>query len=610
MKDLIYKIWLIGMVAVIAPACNDILEAEEQNAVDGDRVFNDANLSLLYLNNIYNSVLPGFGALSGVGLSDESIGGGDLIYGLYLDPVDGSQDSYGPYSIATYATIRNINLFLEGVGNGAIQEEDKAPLLGQAYFMRAWKYWELVLHYGGVPLTLEPQDVNDGDANQLSRESAATCVAQIVSDLDMALELIGEYDAKNYGRISRAAAAAFKGRVLLFYASPQFDPNGVDNADGVAERWESAYQANVEARQIAEASGHGLYPNFEDIFLQEDNQEAIMIRKYSTGLNTHGYENSVRPRSVNNSGTPTGTPNWDFVQAFPMKDGTSITESADYDETVYWKDRDPRFYATVAYNSAQWEFEGRDGTRQWAYLDNDQESGVIPFTGFYLRKHVDTSIPNTETVRTPTDWIEIRYAEVLLNLAECANETNRPTEAYTELYAIRERAGIESGGGTYGIPTGLPKAELREVIMNERRIELAFEDKRYWDLRRRNLYINGVDGTAGAGLNSTRRKRIQTNLDTDYIINSLEPGVGAAANPADSALYYFETYVRDTVDWDNPSNYDLFFNTLVEEGESMDIDYQQPKYNFFFLPPNAIGLNPKLEQTIGWAGGQFDPLLN
>ena len=501
-----------------------------------------------------------------------------------------------------------IKLFLDGVQNGPLPEADKEELMGQAYFLRAFLYWDLVLYYGGVPIVEGILDINEGEeAYVLPRSNADECGDFIVSDLDKAIAML-EGKSVDYGRVTSVAAAAMKGRVLLFYASPQFNPNRdgeglAADADGIAERWQAAYEANLAAKNAADAGGHGLYSDYSDVFLAEDNEEAILILKYSMGLRTHGYENSVRPNSVANNVSLSVTPSWDFVKAFPMSDGRSIEAHPDYDSAEYWVGRDPRFYDVVAFNGCAWEFEGREGTRQWTYEGNDQEDGILPNTGFYLRKNIDTSIEPTQTVQTPTDWIEIRYAEVLLNLAESANEVGNTGEALDLLYQIRERAGIEPGTGNYGI-SAATKADLREVIFNERRIEMSFENKRHFDLRRRNLFVRDLDGT-GNGLKGTRRTGILTELDYDYI-RTLEPTL----TTNDEALTYFEENIRDTVDWDESGRLDEYFEYTLEyrDNEMSAINFLQPKYNFYYLPTNATVRNDELEQTVLWEEGTYDPL--
>ncbi|MEP0937812.1 MAG: RagB/SusD family nutrient uptake outer membrane protein [Cyclobacteriaceae bacterium] len=586
-------------------SCNRVLDTEDQSAIDGESLFNDIGLTEFYLNHLYLLAIPQqFDMLENADLTNDALGGGDFIAGTVLDPVEGSdqQEGTGNYTRETYADVRNIITFIEGVETGTLDADLKDSYIGQAYFLRAYTYWDLVLYYGGVPIVDKILDINEGSANLLNRSSAAECVDFIVSDLDKSIELLTGKSLET-GRITASAAAAFKGRVLLFFASPQFDPNGVNAVDGIQSRWQAAYDANLEAKAIAESEGHDLYPNYEDIFLSEDNEEVIMGVKFSTGLRTHGYDNSVRPFSVANQYQGNGQPTWNFVKAFPMADGTSIEESLSYDSTVYWVDRDPRFYSTVAYNGSNWKFTGRNGDYQWTYQNNDQESGVIPATGFYLKKNVNTSLDKASTRQTPTDWIEIRFAEVLLNLAEAANEVGETNTALDQLYAIRARAGIEQGPGNYGI-TASNKADLRKVIMNERRIELSFENKRHFDLRRRNLFINGVE-SVGNGINGSRREGIQTMLDTDYVM-TLDP----SATTDEEALVSFETNIRDTVNWSDPMKLDEYFNYTLEyqDGEAGGINYLQPKYNFFYLPTNATVRNENLEQTINWLDGTFDPL--
>lgn len=576
------------LLLFISAGCEDVIVKKELDAVDNEDMWNDADLATLYLNNLYNLAIPGFAGTANTDISDESFGAGPgrMMYGLLS-----SSASYGNFSVVTYGHIRKINILLDEIDKGSISDEEKDLIKGQALFLRGWMYWELVKFYGGVPMIMIPQDPNLGEGLFSERDPAAECIALIIEDLNSAIETLpASWSEAEYGRITKSAAAALKGRILLFYASPQFNP------DNSADRWIAAYEANKKAKEIALANGHGLYPDFENIFLEEGNEEAIMVTVYNN-IKSHGYENSVRPASVNNSGTTSGNPVWELVKAFPMKDGRPIEEHPEYEPQVYWKHRDPRFYATIAYNSDEWIFEERSSSRQWTYIFNDQEGeNFNSRTGFYLRKNVDESIPKDESPRTPTDWIEIRYAEVLLNLAESANEAGHIEEAYIELKAIRERAGIEAGiNGLYGLDAGMSVEEMRKAIMLERKIELAFENKRHWDLRRRNLFTKELNGT--------RRTGIQTQLDTAYI----KTLTGLYGN---AAFAHFETEMRDTIDWENPDNYDLYFNTEFGVNlDDMNINYLQPKYNFYYIPQDVLDKDPKLKQTIHWsAGDSFDPL--
>ncbi len=162
-------------------------------------------------------------------------------------------------------------------------------------------------------------------------------------------------------------------------------------------------------------------------------------------------------------------------------------------QLYYWKDRDPRFAATIAYNGGIWELSNKSGRKQWNYSKVVDDNGKQSSTGFYNRKGVNTKTLQVNAALGTTDWVEMRFAEVMLNLAECANATGRTQEAYDMLTAIRQRAGILNNDGNYGLPTGMDEATMLNAIMNERQIEFAFEGKRYDDLRRNRMFeaLNG-----------------------------------------------------------------------------------------------------------------------
>jgi len=532
------RIILLSYTLMLLVGCEDVLDKRELNAIDGQDIWNDASLANLYLNNVYGSALPVFGGTDNTNISDESMGSGTgyMMYGMLTKDGD-----YGNFNSNKWYIIRELNLLLDGVPEGSMQAEDKDLLLGQAYFLRAWTYWEMVKYYGGVPIILEVFDPVQIDEYLVGRNSAHECIAQIIKDLDQAIGLLPPDWPGERGRVTRAAAAALKGRVLLYYASPQFNPGNL------AQRWQDAYDANTEARTISEEDGHVLYNNYERIFLDEDNSaEAIFIRVYDAVSIYNGYENSVRPRSVSNQkDAVSSAPNWDFVQSYPMSDGRPVKDHPNYDSIYFWKNRDPRFYATIAYNGMEWEFEGSENKYLWCHQGNITEPtttarGATP-TGFYLKKNINASILPTETPFGPTDWIEIRLAEVYLNLAECAAELNLIDEAKSLLILIRERAGIEAGDGSYGIVAS-NKDEMLEAVMLERKIELSFENKRHWDLRRRNMFINDLNQTPK--INGTKRHGISVVLDTAYV-HSLDPGV---RSKKDSVFTHFEKVIMDTLD--------------------------------------------------------------
>jgi len=568
------KKYIIIFCCTLTWGCGDILDVPDVTAV-GPFIWDNEQSATLYVNRLYEVSLPGVGFGGNSGMSDEAPGANDFMYGNL------TANSVGLYSVNYYNRIRNINIGLDALEGGTMPEDAKGRLRGQMLFLRAWDYWSLVSLYGGVPMVLRPQDPYQ-DQVDIPRNPTRESFEIMVADLDEAMAVLpASWPNDQIGRITRGAAAAFKGRLLLFWASPQFNPTNNP------ERWETAFQANAQAKEILLQDGYGLHNDFNGVFLNKGNREVVFARLYDFNAGrTHGWENSVRPREIGGSGGTGSNPTWDFVKAFPMKNGKSIhEEGSGYDSVYYFRDRDPRFYATVVYNGAPYTVTGADPLRQqWTYYvgNTPVDNPGATTTGFYNRKAVNPSIQQTFVGQTDTDWPEIRFAEVLLNLAETAAETGRPNAVYTELRAIRQRAGIDAGDGNFGLRDGMGRGELVDAVMLERQIELAFEDKRYWDLRRRNLFAQQLNGTRRMG-----------------IITRLKPGI----NPTDFAA------IRNSIDMD--TEYDQYFTMeLWVKDQQFAINYPQPLYNFFGIPQNIIERSPSLEQTMGWENGTFNPVAD
>jgi hypothetical protein len=385
------------------------------------------------------------------------------------------------------------------------------------------------------------------------------------------LPVIRAASGDNDGHLHRGTAMALKGRILLYYASPQF------NRTGDLTRWQNAYDANRAARDSLVSWGFGLYPDFAGLWFVDMNKEAIFVRRYQYPFSTHTWAAATRPLSESQGSSGANRPTWEMVQAFPMRSGRPITDpTAGYDTLYFWKDRDPRFSAMIAYNGALWELSGKKGRRQWTY--NGAESNNPTPSGFYTRKAVDPAATPFEAFNGHTQWIEIRFAEVLLNLAEAANAIGNTQEAYDQLIAIRTRAGIDPGAGLYGLDPGMSGAQMQDAIMLERQIELAYEAKRSWDLRRNMLFESLLNGKKRHGLLIT-------------------------LNPDSAALF---ASIRDTADLD--SRYAGFFtHQVIDLDRTFSINWH-PEYYFYAIPKEHIDLNPELQQTMGWPNGTFDPL--
>lgn len=557
------KTIFFASLSLVFLQCEDVLDKDILESISESTTWSDETLATAFLNGIYDQSLPVWptnGDVNSDNVRGDNVRGGQgFMYGqLNIESID----------IWRYSNIRSINLLLRDVGSQDLSEEFQNSLVGPALFFRAWEYWRMVQLYGGVPLVLNPLERNDN--LELPRNTTSECIAQIVADLDDAAALLPSND--DTGKITRGAALALKGRVLLHYASEQFSPTQT------ASRWQMAYEANKEAKTQLEADGYGLHSSFSGFWTEEMNAEVIFVTRYGSGTNTksNNREACTRPLDEAQNCTGSNQPTLSLVNAFPMVNGLPIDNPASgYDPEAYWVNRDPRFSASIAYNGVVYPLSGKTNRRQWNY----ETAPATPATGFYARKAIDESLTAGDSERSGMDWVEIRFAEVLLNLAEAANEIGQTAEAYDLLFQIRERAGIELGSGMYGLNSGMTQNELRDAILLERRLEFFSEGMRPKDLRRRRMYTL---------LNGTKRQGISIQyLGLD--INALEGELLAGTVDLDTD---YRNYFSET-----PIDLDISGTINVPEN-----------YYFYAIPSRHIQANPNLHQTAGWESGSFDPL--
>ncbi len=569
MKRTIYAVLCIALCMVITPGCNNdsFLNLNNPQAYNPGDVWNDEKLANAYLVDLYSS-LPGW-PTDQSNYSDE--GAGILAEGA-VDP-NGSGFKYWPYSV-----IRKINILLQDINGGSLPADKVETIKGQAWFLRAFHYFRAVTYHGGVPIIRVPQLLTD--SLNVARNSTKECFDFILQDLDSAIQALPDrYTGNDFGRIDKAAAMAFRGRVLLYEASPQFNPaNPYTNS-----YWPEAYAANKSAREFLEGLGFGLYPDYGGIWMEEQNQEDVMTVVYMNPGKLNGrQEHCVRPLTQSKDCTGSDNPSWNLVASYPMADGKPPGTSAKYayDLQTFWKNRDPRFAATIAYNGAVFPLGVSADRRQYTDIQvGGLDDGFGPGehynrTGFYCRKGIDNSLSQAQVGLNAVDWVEIRFAEVLLNFAEAANETGHPDEALAVLKQIRQRAGIEAGGDNmYGLASGMSTSDLREAIYLERQIEFAFEGKRFMDLRR------------------TRRLG-ELNGETKYgLLAQLKPGL----DPTD----HTQTYL--------PEDFTYSVSELFVSGPKKM--YTPDSYYFFPISETEMQKDPALEQNKDW-GGSFDPTLH
>jgi starch-binding outer membrane protein, SusD/RagB family len=402
----------------------------------------------------------------------------------------------------------------------------------EARFLRAYFYFELVKRFGGVPL-LGNNVYQATDNLQLSRNTFSDCIKYIVNECDAikdSLITVQDYNSSQDGyRATQGAALALKAKALLYAASPLFnDPTGSNSNPYVGytnydpTRWNAAAQAALD---VINLNGYALYPSFGNIFTTQavnGNKELIFIRP--NGTPGTGIESDDAPVGYGQAiGEGIVSPTQELVNAFPMINGKAITDpTSGYDPQNPYKDRDPRFGATILYNGATWLSNPLQTYNGGAsrLLNGQLETQ----TGYYLNKFMNP-LDSTGSKFVPhySDWTVMRYAEILLDYAEAENEVAGPTPAVlNQIYAIRARAGIAAGSdNTYGLGTVPDQATMRGIIQNERRIELAFEEERFFDIRRwklaPTLFAQGLHGVSITNSNGNLSYAYPQVLSVNFI---------------------------------------------------------------------------------------------
>ena len=519
--------WLLLTWLASTTACKkDYLEFEyTDGGISEAEVWNSDRHARGFLNNAYNGLpyrysLDGNGAMLASG-SDEAVNSNlNSAINVFNNDTWGPLRSFDSQYATTYNFLRRTNLFLENAPTSAIvPATDVRKLMGEAYFLRAFYHAELMKRYGAI--ILANRSFGLAEELDLPRNSFGEVVEQIVADCDSAAAVltvvIADQGEGDRGRASQAAALALKARTLLYAASP------LNNPAGDASKWQAAADAakavinlnkhrllapTVPAPPAAAPNPWALLPNVWNYSVAAFNTEVIFA---TVANNTNTIDRDNAPISYD-GGLGRTNPTQEMVDAFEMKTtGKPITDpTSEYRPANPYANRDPRLELFVMVNGSL--FKTKPVEIFTGGKDNSPANVNSTKTGYYLRKFLSESatwgVGAVTTVRRP--WVLFRYAEVLLNYAEALNEAKGPTEPDVRAYVnrVRIRAGMPV------LPAGLSKAQMRDRIQNERRVELCFEDHRFFDVRRwrkGEQFFNGpVSGMRitknGAGLSYERFK--------------------------------------------------------------------------------------------------------
>lgn len=511
-----YKYLIVTIIMGLSfTSCNDFLDPDPTDRLSEKLFWQNEESTDLYLNSFYPylSSYGNFGTSQfNNGLLTEGMT--DMLkYGSYSAGVgNANRIVFNPYFVTadqsqglviwttSYERIRRVNEFLSSMSKYSTYNEDTNKRYeAQIRFIRAFLYYQLLLRTNTVIIF---DKLPDGNSKPLSPES--DCWDFVEQDLDYAIQnLPVQWDATRSGRITKGAALAMKSRAML-----------------VARRWEKARTAASEVINLQDNGSlvyelNKDYKNAFKSYFDNGNKESILEFRYKLPAPYHSFDRDFAPGGdwANNGGS--ACPTQEMVEEYELATGGKADWSKWHSkttETPPYSLLEPRFHASVLYNGASWKnrkietfVDGKDGYIDYGFQANTNGKTT---TGYYLRKYLDESIADISTTYSAQPWIEIRLAEVYLNLAEaCAMlGSTYDKDANNAIRTIRERVKLPY--------TDLTGEELMKAIRHERKVELAYEGFYYWDLRRWRMADSILDGARFHGLKITQSG---TTLTYEYI---------------------------------------------------------------------------------------------
>lgn len=516
------SILILFLFATVIVSCNkDFLNKNSLTEFSSASEWGDPALTATFINGIYNSLPSGLAMNSGNVDESRSRDADGLNFNNMIITQDDGE--YGGWSGA-YSSIRNCNIALENISRASFDPTLvdgvtlKDRMLGEVHFLRAYIYFRLTNYYGGVPIVTKVYGLTD--SFKVAQNSYEDCIKFVVGDLDSAANMLPVIESgDNDGRATKGAALALKSRVLLYAASDLHNPQknsgvvngfshpellGYINGDPIA-RWQAAKDA---AKAVIDLGVYSLYKpnpasaaeasqNYSDLFTSTKSVEDIFV-KYSSASTGGGYDGwGIAPNGWYGNGG-VGALN-DLVDAYNMADGSKFDRSIPAEAAQPYLNRDPRLYATVLFEGNKYRQRPADltaydpkGVGQFGSWETWSNGAMVPIYGLDTRNSIANSWNGNECGATMLKFLNksvdiqkghqdltlrwIRYGEVLLNYAEACIELGQEGEAQTYINMIRKRAFMPDITST--------GAALLADYRNERRIEMAYEDQRFFDVRR------------------------------------------------------------------------------------------------------------------------------
>lgn len=392
-----------------------------------------------------------------------------------------------------YMPIRKANVFLNNVKYAKCSQSKINRLKGEAILLKAICHFELFKRFGGVPIM---DDIFDLAGNlNIKRNTVEEVVNYICGLCDMAAPLLPtRHPDSEYGRLTRGAAYGVKAMTLMFAASPLYNENPIQGATELQayaqpdkDRWLAAAEAAKMVLELKNEDGspaHELFPDYKRFFFTRmNNTEGLVMKQQGMTSSVEKADGPAGYQDVRGNSDVT----LEMVNMYETKNGLLPSEDPTYDPQKPYENRDERFAANVLYSGAElWgrEVEYFEGGKD--YPAKVGSKGC--YTGFGMYKHIDPNArPFAPVVNTYHDWPVLRLAEIYLIYAECMNEYLGDSDAagcnddsiYEAVNAVRARVNQK-----LIIPGSLTRGQMRELVHRERSVELCFENKRYFDLRR------------------------------------------------------------------------------------------------------------------------------
>lgn len=520
----------IGLLfSMAATSCEDWLEIEPKDRFSDATVWASEENADMFLNDIYNQ----FPHLNNETqcfdqYSDNSYVGAEWMNArttIYTAALSPTSWLCGPWDMwkwgrssnsdakGQYERIRSCNLFINKVSESSFSEDYKRERLAEARFLRVWFYHYLWMAYGGVPIVTEVLDNNVSSDIFFPRATARETfefmdreLSELIPDLPLTR------NGADGGRATRPAALTLKGWIELFHASE------LRNPDGDRSRWE---KAAATLKEVIDLGLFTLQPTILDLWTAETNGNPEVIYDFQMSKQNGGRrEGLFGPVFVNGIQSSWGNmqPTQELVDDYCMANGLPISDPASgYDPQHPYENREKRFYQSILYDGSMWQGEEiitRVGVGSPNEIDTSSSSDVTN-TGYYTRKTLDESVNGADNLQMSNgmaNYIFFRYADVLLMYAEALLESGDKEGAIHYLDMVRTRGdNMPSINETY--KSGISVNQLRDVLRRDRRIELAFEDKRYWDIIRWKI----CDGENGV-MNKPVGGMMITDADGDGIL--------------------------------------------------------------------------------------------